>query len=125
MGNAHSNGQDFQSMADNSTSYLASTTNGRSSLAPLSAKSLRHKESSSSLNSGPRVYQHSNKSDKSIGSDASKTSIWRKQFGDKILDISKPADVEHGIHVEFDKERRMYMVWQISERAHPPSYSHS
>src|SRR4051812_7957599 len=75
MGNAHSNGQDLQSMADSSTTYLASTTNGRSSLAPLTAKSLRHKESSSSLNSGPRVYQHSNKSDKSIGSDASKTSI--------------------------------------------------
>jgi hypothetical protein len=34
----------------------------------------------------------------------------RTNFGEKILDISKPTKFEHGIHVEYNRDSGKYMV---------------
>ncbi|KAI8147570.1 kinase-like domain-containing protein [Fennellomyces sp. T-0311] len=53
-----------------------------------------------------------------MSSKVSKSSGWRKQQGEKILDIGKPTQFEHGIHVEYNKDNGRYMglpdVWQQS-----------
>ncbi|ORY98025.1 kinase-like domain-containing protein [Syncephalastrum racemosum] len=85
--------------------------------------SLRKIESSSTLSSMARFYHHSNPSNTSMASKVSKaSSAWRKhpsqpqQSPDKVLDIGKPTQFEHGIHVEYNKENGRYMglpdVWQ-------------
>jgi hypothetical protein len=66
-------------------------------------RSLRKIASSSTLSS-LRLYRRSNRSETSLSSKFSNLS----RFGDKILDISKPTQVEHGIHVEYNNGK--YMV---------------
>ncbi|KAG0241644.1 signal transducing kinase of the PAK [Actinomortierella wolfii] len=58
------------------------------------------------------AYLHANQSSSSLTN-------WppmRKNQNKKIVSIGKPTDVEHGIHVEYNKERRRFMgipdVWQ-------------
>lgn len=65
-------------------------------------RSLRKMTSSSTLSS-LRLYRQSNRSETSVLSRHSNSS-----GRDKILDISKPTQVEHGIHVEYNNGR--YMV---------------
>ncbi|KAF9197846.1 p21 protein (Cdc42 Rac)-activated kinase [Haplosporangium sp. Z 27] len=61
---------------------------------------------------GP-AYLHANQSTSSI---AQWSSPSRKSYAKKIVSIGKPTDVEHGIHVEYNAERRKFMgipdVWQ-------------
>ncbi|KAI9273738.1 kinase-like domain-containing protein [Sporodiniella umbellata] len=49
-------------------------------------------------------------------SESLKANSWKKQYGEKILDISKPTRFEHGIHVEYDDGSGRFMglpdVWQ-------------
>ncbi|KAM3589871.1 hypothetical protein VKS41_000725 [Umbelopsis sp. WA50703] len=63
-----------------------------------------------------RLFMHSNASSASMASKASKASSWRKRYGDRILDIGKPTEFEHGIHVEYNKKNGKFMglpdVWQ-------------
>ncbi|KAG1161794.1 hypothetical protein G6F37_002758 [Rhizopus arrhizus] len=74
-------------------------------------RSLRKIASSSTLSS-LRLYRRSNRSETSLSSKFSNLS----RFGDKILDISKPTQVEHGIHVEYNNGKYMGLpdVWQES-----------
>ncbi|KAI9470417.1 kinase-like domain-containing protein [Zychaea mexicana] len=75
-------------------------------------------ESSSTLSSVARFYNHNNPSSASMSSKVSKSSAWRKQQQqtEKILDIGKPTQFEHGIHVEYNRDNGRYMglpdVWQ-------------
>ncbi|KAG1472911.1 hypothetical protein G6F56_001263 [Rhizopus delemar] len=73
-------------------------------------RSLRKMTSSSTLSS-LRLYRQSNRSETSVLSRHSNSS-----GRDKILDISKPTQVEHGIHVEYNNGRYMGLpdVWQQS-----------
>ncbi|KAG0341162.1 p21 protein (Cdc42 Rac)-activated kinase [Podila humilis] len=58
------------------------------------------------------AYLHANQSSSSL----SQWSPGRKNFAKKIVNIGKPTDIEHGIHVEYNPERRKFMgipdVWQ-------------
>lgn len=58
------------------------------------------------------AYLHANQSSSSL----SQWSPGRKNFPKKIVNIGKPTDIEHGIHVEYNPERRKFMgipdVWQ-------------
>ncbi|KAI9245438.1 kinase-like domain-containing protein [Sporodiniella umbellata] len=73
-------------------------------------RSLRKMTSSSTLSS-LRLYRHQNRSETSVLSRQSHSST-----RDKILDISKPTLVEHGIHVEYNNGKYMGLpdVWQQS-----------
>lgn len=75
-----------------------------------SIKSLRKKGSNETMGSSNRIYHHSNTSNVSMASKASKASSWRKRYGDRILDIGKPTEFEHGIHVEYNKQNGKFMV---------------
>ncbi|KAG2178320.1 hypothetical protein INT44_001470 [Umbelopsis vinacea] len=83
-----------------------------------SIRSLRKKGSNETLGSGHRVYHHSNTSNVSMASKASKASSWKKVYGERILDIGKPTEFEHGIHVEYNRQNGKFMglpdVWQES-----------
>ncbi|KAI9244800.1 kinase-like domain-containing protein [Sporodiniella umbellata] len=76
-------------------------------------RGLRKMASSSTLSS-LKLYRQTNRSENSL---SSKVSV-QSGFGEKILDISKPTQVEHGIHVEYNKDNGKYMglpdVWQQS-----------
>lgn len=61
---------------------------------------------SSSTLSSLKLYRQANRSETSLSSKVSSLS----GFGEKILDISKPTQVEHGIHVEYNKNNGKYMV---------------
>ncbi|KAG2229654.1 kinase-like domain-containing protein [Thamnidium elegans] len=80
-----------------------------------STKSLRKKNSSSTLSS-LKLYRQTNRSDTSLSSKMSRSSKQQQNFGEKILDISKPTKFEHGIHVEYNRDSGKYMglpdVWQ-------------
>lgn len=71
---------------------------------PSSTKSLRKMTSSTSL----KLYRHTNRSETSLSSKV--LSSPSHQFGEKILDISKPTKFEHGIHVEYNRDSGKYMV---------------
>lgn len=73
-----------------------------------STKSLRKKTSSSTLSS-LKLYRQANRSDTSLSSKVSRSSK-QQNFGEKILDISKPTKFEHGIHVEYNRDSGKYMV---------------
>ncbi|KAI9364709.1 kinase-like domain-containing protein [Pilaira anomala] len=79
-----------------------------------STKSLRKKNSSSTLSS-LKMYRQTNRSETSLSSKMSRSSK-PQNFGEKILDISKPTKFEHGIHVEYNRDSGKYMglpdVWQ-------------
>ncbi|KAG0212712.1 p21 protein (Cdc42 Rac)-activated kinase [Mortierella sp. GBA30] len=68
----------------------------------------------SSAPAPPRApaYLHTNHSSSSIA----QWSPNRKAYPKKIVSIGKPTDIEHGIHVEYNHERRKFMgipdVWQ-------------
>ena len=90
-------------------------------LSPSGQSSLRKMESSSTLSSVARFYSHTNHSGTSMSSKLSKSSGWRKQQAaaaaaaaaaaqEKILDIGKPTQFEHGIHVEYNKDNGRFMV---------------
>ncbi|KAF7722216.1 p21 protein (Cdc42 Rac)-activated kinase [Apophysomyces ossiformis] len=76
---------------------------------------LRKYESSSALSTLGRHYFQSSPSSNSLNPKAAK---WKKEFGTKIMDIGKPTQFEHGVHVEYNKENGKYMglpdVWQTS-----------
>lgn len=74
-----------------------------------STKSLRKKNSSSTLSS-LKLYRQTNRSDTSLSSKMSRSSKQQQNFGEKILDISKPTKFEHGIHVEYNRDSGKYMV---------------
>ncbi|KAI7869648.1 kinase-like domain-containing protein [Spinellus fusiger] len=80
-----------------------------------SSRSLRKIGSSSTLSSPNRFYQHTNPSNTSMSSKMSRNSN-RRQPMEKVLDIGKPTQFEHGIHVEYNKDNGKYMglpdVWQ-------------
>lgn len=69
------------------------------------SRGLRKMASSSTLSS-LKLYRQANRSETSLSSKVSSLS----GFGEKILDISKPTQVEHGIHVEYNKNNGKYMV---------------
>ncbi|CAO3598226.1 unnamed protein product [Absidia cylindrospora] len=79
-------------------------------------------KSSSTLSSLGRLYQHANHSSASVVSRISKSSgkpvhhHHQQQQNERILDIGKPTQFEHGIHVEYNKDNGKYMglpdVWQ-------------
>ncbi|KAI8079941.1 kinase-like domain-containing protein [Halteromyces radiatus] len=77
-------------------------------------------KSSSTLSSLGRLYQHANHSSASVVSRLSKSStrpsLQTCNDNNKILDIGKPTQFEHGIHVEYNKDNGKYMglpdVWQ-------------
>lgn len=71
---------------------------------PSSTKSLRKMTSSTSL----KLYRHTNRSETSLSSKVLASPS--HQFGEKILDISKPTKFEHGIHVEYNRDSGKYMV---------------
>ncbi|CAO3701331.1 unnamed protein product [Rhizopus microsporus] len=75
------------------------------------SRGLRKMALSSTLSS-LKLYRQANRSETSLSSKVSSLS----GFGEKILDISKPTQVEHGIHVEYNKNNGKYMglpdVWQ-------------
>ncbi|ORZ17889.1 kinase-like domain-containing protein [Absidia repens] len=84
---------------------------------------LRKMKSSSTLSSLGRLYQHANHSSASVVSRISKSSgkpvhhhHQQQQQNERILDIGKPTQFEHGIHVEYNKDNGKYMglpdVWQ-------------
>lgn len=73
-----------------------------------STKSLRKKNSSSTLSS-LKMYRQTNRSETSLSSKTSRSSK-PQNFGEKILDISKPTKFEHGIHVEYNRDSGKYMV---------------
>lgn len=77
---------------------------------PTGHGSLKKMESSSTLSSLAKFYNHSNPSNASMSSKISKSSGWRKQQAEKVLDIGKPTQFEHGIHVEYNKDNGRYMV---------------
>ncbi|CDH53783.1 serine threonine protein kinase [Lichtheimia corymbifera JMRC:FSU:9682] len=87
---------------------------------PSAYSSLRKTESSSTLSSSVRFYNHPSLSNVSMSSKVSKSSARRKQTSptDKVLDIGKPTQFEHGIHVEYNKNNGRFMglpdVWQQS-----------
>lgn len=73
--------------------------------------SLRKMESSSTLSSLARFYHHANPSNTSMASRMSKSNQpRRKKHGEKVMDIGKPTQFEHGIHVEYNKENGRFMV---------------
>ncbi|CAO3669511.1 unnamed protein product [Rhizopus stolonifer] len=97
MGNTHS------------TSSIYSAPNGQCrhpTQSLRSKKKLRRFGSTLTLN---KLYSHP---------ESPKANTWKKQFGEKILDISKPTKFEHGIHVEYDDGSGRFMglpdVWQES-----------
>jgi hypothetical protein len=73
-------------------------------------------KSSSTLSSLGRLYSHANHSSASVVSRLSKSSTRPIQhqcgtvLSDRILDIGKPTQFEHGIHVEYNKDNGKYMV---------------
>lgn len=77
-------------------------------------KNLSTTSFASSAPAHPRspAYLHANQSSSSL----SQWSPGRKTFPKKIVNIGKPTDIEHGIHVEYNPERRKFMgipdVWQ-------------
>lgn len=79
---------------------------------PSAYSSLRKTESSSTLSSSVRFYNHPSLSNASMSSKVSKSSTRRKQTSptDKVLDIGKPTQFEHGIHVEYNKNNGRFMV---------------
>ncbi|KAL7333059.1 hypothetical protein PS15p_202015 [Mucor circinelloides] len=89
----------------------------RPSQKPPSTRSLRKMTSSSTLSS-LKMYRQNNRSETSLSSKMSSRSTSRatSNFGEKILDISKPTKFEHGIHVEYNRDSGKYMglpdVWQ-------------
>ncbi|KAG0181637.1 p21 protein (Cdc42 Rac)-activated kinase [Apophysomyces sp. BC1034] len=82
---------------------------------PVVKHAIRKYESSSALSTLGRIYFQSNPSSTTINS---KAANWRKDYGGKIMDIGKPTQFEHGVHVEYNKENGKYMglpdVWQAS-----------
>lgn len=84
----------------------------RPSQKPSSTRSLRKMTSSSTLSS-LKMYRQNNRSETSLSSKMSSRSTSRatSNFGEKILDISKPTKFEHGIHVEYNRDSGKYMVW--------------
>lgn len=82
---------------------------------PSAYSSLRKTESSSTLSSSVRFYNHPSLSNVSMSSKVSKSSARRKQTSptDKVLDIGKPTQFEHGIHVEYNKNNGRFMVKNI------------
>ncbi|KAI9323643.1 kinase-like domain-containing protein [Dichotomocladium elegans] len=92
-------------------------------LSPLGYSSLRKIDSSSSLSNSARFYNHRSVSLTTITSKMSKSSGTgggRRKYGttEKVLNIGKPTQFEHGIHVEFNKDNGRFMglpdVWQQS-----------
>ncbi|KAI8369233.1 kinase-like domain-containing protein [Radiomyces spectabilis] len=83
---------------------------------PSSTRSLRKIDSSSTLSSLGRFYHHPNQSNTSMASKISKASSRRQGYPEKVLDIGKPTQFEHGIHVEYNKDNGKFMglpdVWQ-------------
>ncbi|CDH52331.1 serine threonine kinase [Lichtheimia corymbifera JMRC:FSU:9682] len=86
-----------------------------------SGRSLRKMGSFSTLaSSASRFYHHHSPSTLSLSSRPSKSTSSRRKHRDydTILDIGKPTQFEHGIHVEYNKESGCYMglpdVWQQS-----------
>ena len=80
---------------------------------PSSARSLRKMGSFSTLaSSASRFYHHHSPSTLSLSSRPSKSTSSRRRCRDHdtILDIGKPTQFEHGIHVEYNKESGCYMV---------------
>lgn len=78
-----------------------------------SGRSLRKMGSFSTLaSSASRFYHHHSPSTLSLSSRPSKSTSSRRKHRDydTILDIGKPTQFEHGIHVEYNKESGCYMV---------------
>lgn len=78
-----------------------------------SSRSLRKMGSFSTLaSSASRFYHHHSPSTLSLSSKPSKSTSSRRKHRDydTILDIGKPTQFEHGIHVEYNKESGCYMV---------------
>ncbi|KAI7874520.1 kinase-like protein [Lichtheimia hyalospora FSU 10163] len=87
----------------------------------IATRSLRKMGSLSTLaSSASRFYHHHSPSTLSLSSRPSKSTSSRRRHRDHdtILDIGKPTQFEHGIHVEYNKESGCYMglpdVWQQS-----------
>lgn len=92
----------------NSTSSVHSVEKARSLSS--SRRKLKRFGSSATL---AKIYQHHN-----MSMPCTKAMAWKSQYGDKILDISKPTKFEHGIHVEYDDDSGKFMglpdVWQTN-----------
>ncbi|KAF9434806.1 p21 protein (Cdc42 Rac)-activated kinase, partial [Entomortierella beljakovae] len=101
------------SPSSSTTGYFPGYPRGRASSLTAN-RNLSTASFTSSSPAPPRgtAYLHPNQSTSSI----SQWSPGRKNFPKKIVSIGKPTDVEHGIHVEYNPERRKFMgipdVWQ-------------
>lgn len=93
----------------NSTSSIYSAPNGQYYHETRShrryKKGIRRLGSSITLS---KLYSHPNMSTPNM---SSKATAWKNQFGERILDISKPTKFEHGIHVEYDDGSGKFMVF--------------
>ncbi|KAG0308745.1 p21 protein (Cdc42 Rac)-activated kinase [Dissophora globulifera] len=110
-GNHHGNQR--SSPSSSTTGHFAGYPRGRASSLTVN-KNLSTTSFASSAPAPPRgpAYLHANQSSSSL----SQWSPVRKSYNKKIVSIGKPTDVEHGIHVEYNPERRKFMgipdVWQ-------------
>ncbi|KAF9943618.1 hypothetical protein BGZ65_000633, partial [Modicella reniformis] len=112
--NHHQTGNNQRSSPTGSTTgHIPGYSRGRASSLTVN-KNASTTSFASSAPAPPRGtgYLHANQSTSSL----SQWSPSRKSYAKKIVSIGKPTDVEHGIHVEYNAERRKFMgipdVWQ-------------
>ncbi|KAI7821943.1 hypothetical protein BC939DRAFT_454994 [Gamsiella multidivaricata] len=109
----HPNNNQRSSPSSSTTGHFPGYPRGRASSLTVN-KNHSTTSFASSAPAPPRGpgYLHANQSTSSL----SQWSPGRKSYAKKIVSIGKPTDVEHGIHVEYNAERRKFMgipdVWQ-------------
>ncbi|KAF9356863.1 p21 protein (Cdc42 Rac)-activated kinase [Mortierella sp. AD094] len=109
----HHQGNTQSSPSSSTTGHFPGYPRGRASSLTVN-RNVSTTSFASSAPAPPRgpAYLHANQSTSSI----SQWSPGRKSYAKKIVSIGKPTDVEHGIHVEYNAERRKFMgipdVWQ-------------
>ncbi|CAO3652216.1 unnamed protein product [Cunninghamella echinulata] len=118
MGNTASTSSASSHQTISSTRQPPRPSTARLPSSSSSTHNLRKMKSSSTLSSLGKLYQQANHSSASVVSRISKSSNRPIQNNEKILDIGKPTQFEHGIHVEYNKDNGKFMglpdVWQAS-----------
>ncbi|KAF9586603.1 p21 protein (Cdc42 Rac)-activated kinase [Lunasporangiospora selenospora] len=110
----HHRPQQQSSPTSSTTGYMQGYHRGRASSLTVNHRNMSTTSFASSAPTQPRgpAYLHANQSSSSL----SQWSPGRKSYAKKIVSIGNPTDVEHGIHVEYNHERKKYMgipdVWQ-------------
>ncbi|KAG9325826.1 hypothetical protein KVV02_005750 [Mortierella alpina] len=110
---SHHTANQRSSPSSSTTGHFQGYTRGRASSLTVQ-NNVSTTSFASSAPAPPRgpAYLHANQSSSSL----SQWSPSRKTYPKKIVSIGKPTDIEHGIHVEYNHERRKFMgipdVWQ-------------